>query len=79
MAKQNIDKVPPKGPVRFSITLSPEQKTAKAAILNHPFNFIVGKAGSGKTLLACQSALDMFFKRMVNKVIINTIPFNIPC
>ena len=68
--KQNIDKVPPKGPVRFSITLSREQKVAKAALLNHPFNFIVGKAGSGKTLLACQTALDMFFKRRVNKIII---------
>tara|TARA_R110002051_G_scaffold276627_3_gene337994 strand:+ start:2454 stop:3116 length:663 start_codon:yes stop_codon:yes gene_type:complete len=70
MAKQNIDKIPPKGVVRFSITLSPEQKNSKAEILRHPFNFIVGKAGSGKTLLACQTALDMFFKRMVNKIII---------
>ena len=70
MAKQNIEKVPPKGSVRFSLTLSPEQKTAKQAILHHPYNFIVGKAGSGKTLLACQVALDMFFKRMINKIII---------
>ena len=70
MAKQNVDKAPPKGSVRFSITLSPEQKKAKASIIEHPFNFIVGKAGSGKTLLACQTALDMFFKRTVNKIII---------
>ena len=70
MAKQNIEKTPPKGNVRFSITLSEEQKAAKQAILHHPYNFIVGKAGSGKTLLACQVALDMFFKRMINKIII---------
>ena len=70
MAKQNIEKVPPKGSVRFSLTLSQEQKVAKQAILHHPYNFIVGKAGSGKTLLACQVALDMFFKRMINKIII---------
>ena len=70
MAKQNIEKVPPKGSVRFSLSLSPEQKSAKQAILHHPYNFIVGKAGSGKTLLACQIALDMFFKRMINKIII---------
>ena len=70
MAKQNIEKVPPKGSVRFSLTLSQEQKVAKQAILHHPYNFIVGKAGSGKTLLACQIALDMFFKRMINKIII---------
>ena len=70
MAKQNIEKVPPKGSVRFSLTLSQEQKVAKQAILHHPYNFIVGKAGSGKTLLACQIVLDMFFKRMINKIII---------
>ena len=70
MAKQNTAKKPPKGSVRFSLSLSPEQKAAKQAILHHPYNFIVGKAGSGKTMLACQVALDMFFKRMTNKIII---------
>ena len=70
MAKQNTAKRPPKGSVRFSLSLSPEQKSAKQAILHHPYNFIVGKAGSGKTLLACQIALDMFFKRMIDKIII---------
>jgi len=70
MAKQNGKKTPPKGTVRFSLSLSPEQKSAKQAILHHPFNFIVGKAGSGKTLLACQVALDMFFKRQIDKIII---------
>lgn len=70
MAKQNTDKKPPKGSIRFSLSLSAEQKAAKQAILHHPYNFIVGKAGSGKTLLACQVALDMFFKRQINKIII---------
>jgi len=70
MAKQNIEKSTPKGNVKFSISLSEEQKSAKQAMLHHPYNFIVGKAGSGKTLLACQVALDMFFKRMINKIII---------
>ena len=70
MPKPNTEKVPPKGPIKFSISLSEEQKAAKQAILHHPYNFIVGKAGSGKTMLACQVALDMFFKRMINKIII---------
>ena len=70
MAKSNIEKAPPKVSVKFSLSLSEEQKEAKAQVLTHPFNFIVGKAGSGKTLLACQIALDMFFKRMINKIII---------
>jgi len=68
--KDNMAKSPPKGAVRFSLSLSPEQKVAKTQILNHPYNFVVGKAGSGKTLLAVQVALDMFFKREINKIII---------
>ena len=71
MAKQNIDKAAPKGAVRFSVTLSEEQKAAKAEILNKPYNFVLGKAGSGKTLLACQIALDLWFKREINKIVIN--------
>ena len=70
MAKQNIEKTPPKGNIRFSISLSEEQKAAKTEILKHPFNFVVGKAGSGKTLLAVQVALDQVFKRQFNKIII---------
>ncbi len=67
---ENINKIPPKGKVRFSITLSEEQKMAKTNILYHPYNFIVGKAGSGKTLLAVQIGLDMFFQRKINQIII---------
>ena len=70
MSKENIRKTPPKGNVRFSLSLSEEQKRAKSQILKHPYNFIVGKAGSGKTLLAVQVALDQFFKRQFNKIII---------
>jgi phosphate starvation-inducible PhoH-like protein len=70
MTTQNKEKTPPKTDVKFSITLSEEQKLAKAKILETPFNFILGKAGSGKTLLAVQVALDMFFKRKINKIII---------
>jgi len=70
MATQNREKTPPKNDIKFSITLSEEQKQAKARIIETPFNFILGKAGSGKTLLAVQIALDMFFKRQINKIII---------
>lgn len=66
----NTSKNPPKGNIKFSITLSAEQKQAKSEVLRHPYNFILGKAGSGKTLLAVQIALDMFFKREVNQIII---------
>ena len=55
---------------KFSISLSDEQKIAKAQILIHPFNFITGKAGSGKTLLAVQIALDLLFKKQCEKIVI---------
>ena len=67
---ENIEKNPPKGKVKFNLTLSEEQKDAKSNIWYHPYNFVIGKAGSGKTLLAVQVALDMFFTRQVNKIII---------
>jgi phosphate starvation-inducible PhoH-like protein len=70
MATQNKEKTPPRNDIKFSISLSEEQKHAKAKIIETPFNFILGKAGSGKTLLAVQIALDMFFKRQINKIII---------
>jgi phosphate starvation-inducible PhoH-like protein len=66
----NISKNPPKGKVKFNITLSEEQKDAKSNILYHPYNFLLGKAGSGKTLLAVQVGLDMFFTRQINKIVI---------
>lgn len=67
---ENNTKRAPKGDIKFSISLSEEQKIAKSEIRNHPFSFITGKAGSGKTLLAVQIALDSFFKREVNKIVI---------
>jgi phosphate starvation-inducible PhoH-like protein len=70
MATQNKEKTPPKNDIKYTITLSDEQKQAKAKIIETPFNFVLGQAGSGKTLLAVQIALDMFFKRQVNKIII---------
>ena len=51
---ENKSKKPPKGNIKFNITLSDEQKRAKENIMNHAFSFVVGKAGSGKTLLAVQ-------------------------
>ena len=67
---ENIEKDPPKGKIKFDLNLSEEQKDAKSKILYHPYNFVTGKAGSGKTLLAVQIALDMYFTRQVNKIII---------
>ena len=59
-----------KNPIKFKIQLNEEQKVAKDTILQHTINLIAGKAGSGKTLLACQIALDGLFRRQYEKIII---------
>ena len=46
----------PKGPIKFQIQLNEEQKEAKAKILDNAITILSGKAGSGKTLLACNVA-----------------------
>ena len=60
----------PKNPIKFQLTLNPEQKLAKRLILENAITVIKGKAGSGKTLVACQAALDMLFTRQVDSIII---------
>jgi len=64
------NKTKPKGPIKFKIELNSEQKEAKQIILDNPVTLIKGMAGSGKTLLACQIAIDMVFKKEMDKIII---------
>ena len=60
----------PKNPISFQITLNEEQKIAKSKILENVITVVTGGAGSGKTLLACQIALDLLFNREIEKIII---------
>jgi len=60
----------PKNPIKFQLSLNDEQKVAKEKIINSDIAVIRGKAGSGKSLLAAQIALDMLFKKEVEKIII---------
>ena len=60
----------PKNSIRFNVTLNEEQKEAKEKILHSKISFLKGQAGSGKSLLAAQIALDMLFKKDVKKIIL---------
>jgi phosphate starvation-inducible PhoH-like protein len=64
------EKIKPKGPIKFQLQLNEEQKEAKEKVLTNAITILSGKAGSGKTLLACQIALDMLFKKTIQKIII---------
>lgn len=65
-----VQKRRPKRPIKFNVQLNEEQKQAKALILENPITMLKGMAGSGKTLVATQVALDMLFTKQVDKVII---------
>jgi phosphate starvation-inducible PhoH-like protein len=60
----------PKNPIKFNIHLNEEQKAAKEIILSNPVTILRGMAGSGKTLVAVQTALDLLFTNQVEKIII---------
>jgi phosphate starvation-inducible PhoH-like protein len=64
------EKRKPKNPISFKIQLNDEQKLAKQVILDSPVTLLRGMAGSGKTLVACQVALDLVFKKDVERIII---------
>jgi phosphate starvation-inducible PhoH-like protein len=60
----------PKNPIKFKLQLNAEQKEAKAVILENTITLLSGGAGSGKTLLACNVALDGLLRRQYDKIII---------
>lgn len=59
-----------KNKIQFNLSLNEEQKQVKASILKDTISVLTGKAGSGKTLLATQIALEYLFYREVERIII---------
>jgi len=59
-----------KNPIKFAVTLNEEQKEAKAIVLQNKITVLKGSAGSGKSMLAAQVALDLLFRHEVEKVIL---------
>lgn len=71
MENQSVSqKRKPKNPIKFQVALNEEQKDAKAAVLRNKITVIKGQAGSGKSLVAAQVALDMLFRRDVEKIVL---------
>ena len=69
--KPNTEKRVPKGEVKVKLQLSEEQREVKASVYNNDATFVLGNWGSGKTQVAAAIALDMLFKRQVDKIIIS--------
>lgn len=59
-----------KGEIKYLVQLNEEQKTAKRLIYDNQIVIITGRAGSGKSLVTAQTALDMLFKKKYDKVFV---------
>ena len=66
----NGNKRKPRNQIKFQVTLNEEQKVAKAIILENKVTVLRGGAGSGKSMVAAQVALDLLFTNQVEKVIL---------
>jgi len=68
--EEQKNKRTPKNPIRFQIQLNDEQKQAKSVIFQNKITVLKGSAGSGKSMVAAQVALDLLFKGEVEKIIL---------
>ena len=60
------NKSKPKTPIKFGISLNEEQKEAKRLIIENQIVIITGRAGSGKSLVCAQAALDFLKKKQIS-------------
>jgi phosphate starvation-inducible PhoH-like protein len=59
-----------KNDIKYNITLNEEQKLAKQLIINNQIVIVTGRAGSGKSLVCAQAALDFLMKKQCNHIYI---------
>ena len=57
-----------KSDIKYAVVLNEEQKLAKNLIINNQIVIVTGRAGSGKSLVCAQSALDFLMKKQCNHV-----------
>jgi len=68
--RTSLTRKPTKNLTKFRLQLNTEQKKAKSLILTNTVTVLSGKAGSGKTLVACQAALDQLFTKQISSIVI---------
>jgi len=57
-----------KSDIKYAVTLNEEQKLAKQLIINNQIVIVTGRAGSGKSLVCAQAALDFLMKKQCNHI-----------
>jgi len=59
---------PRKTEIKYDVTLNEEQKVAKQLIIDNQIVIVTGRAGSGKSLICAQTALDFLMKKQCNNI-----------
>jgi phosphate starvation-inducible PhoH-like protein len=59
-----------KSDIKYNVTLNEEQKLAKQLIIDNQIVIVTGRAGSGKSLVCAQAALDFLMKKQCNHIYI---------
>ena len=57
-----------KGDIKYNVTLNEEQKLAKQLIIDNQIVIVTGRAGSGKSLVCAQAALDFLMKKQCDHI-----------
>lgn len=59
-----------KSDIKYQVTLNEEQKEAKQLIIDNQIVVITGRAGSGKSLICAQTALDFLMKKQCDHILV---------
>jgi phosphate starvation-inducible protein PhoH and related proteins len=59
-----------KGEIKFNVTLNDEQKQAKQLIIDNQIVIVTGRAGSGKSLVCAQTALDFLMTKQCDHILV---------
>lgn len=59
-----------KNDIKYSVSLNEEQKLAKGGVYEKDVSFFLGDFGSGKTQCAALCALDLLFKKHIERIFI---------
>lgn len=59
-----------KNDIKYNVTLNEEQKLAKQLIIDNQVVIVTGRAGSGKSLVGAQTAVDFLNKKQCDKILV---------
>jgi len=59
-----------KNEIKYNVTLNEEQKQAKQLIIDNQIVIVTGRAGSGKSLVGAQTAIDFLNKKQCEKILV---------